>query len=1762
MRSLVGVFAQVVALTSLVAGQRGTPIPPRSPPTNQVGTRSCVLPEPSCPYETDLLDDMQKLEANVNQIVWSPFANYNPDTQTRKRVTPAGLYTFRFEASNKCVRKEATATVDIRCPPKPTAVVELMNAKDGSYSVLYGQKATFNASKSTAFDPKNKLYYEWWVVSVPTDSSIKVTNSPIPDANSAVYSTPTLDVGGSYQYKVIVSDGCSTSEFPVCFVVECNCAPTANAGASSTVWTNTPTVFNSGSTSTGGNQIQGKSYILDGSLSFDFDSNDVLSYEWNFVSWRSLDPALSWTRSTNTLPTQLTYGYLTNCKDSGGGGVDRVQGCTFTRVGRLGQNDREDSGQRTSLEKNSTTPKSSAIGYPKRVPLYNASSEVGKVVGDEVYRGDGTWYQANITKVSYVNTLTQRIEYNSTSCVTSSEKNFDYCTIQIRQKPAAHKNDPGVLMAKYNPRAELTLGPSFKACRGLWKFELTVKDICGTVTQSKDEITVTVRCNEPPVAIACCNNTQVWQGSNFEQVRLDGRSSHDGDQANQDKRPGFRGSAVETLTYKWTFESQPAGHCPRAHAACEEQYCTNPNYFTNRANGQMMFGGFNTDCSPTIYPIVYDINSPLGNIPGCNNPRNNPGGGNVCDYKAVDPTQNHVGNSAFFRPSIRGNYIVKLEVDDGCNTATDTVIITAVCPTLVASISLSANSGIKNGLQQATVDVTGTVDAYAGNAALLTYQWSAVDKATNKAAGTWTNAANPKTTVGFDSAGTFVLTFGVSDKCQTATVTKEYVVRCNSAPSLPGLTVTNPTLSAGQVLFSGNSFPNVIVEARSTDTDPLTYSFTVVNSDNKAIQINNPAGDSVQFMPENLVRRDQFDFNVNTALGSYSVNPALYTISATATDGCTTSSRGSTTVRVACQGSLAVILSAGQTVNYDHGARSFPLVKVDGSASTFAGGTQKDYRWEIAYTSNAPNSTPRRVAQSAGSGWTQSTLSFRPTEVGAYRVALTITDGCSFASRATLIQASCSIAATSRARALISGAPIASNTVVSWNSFLTSQTAGFPTITLDGTASTGAANDQLFYEWSYASGTPSQGLSSTTQGLVSYTLPGEGTHTISLAVRNGVCPQDTTTVTITSRCMTLNAMLRNFPGVSTGKTAQINVDFDGTKFQRAVLDGLATTYTDSNTGATGNFERLSYKWNIIKSPLNSFYEAYILKNTIRTPPATTNQDPVQIDRNETNIAEGVVRTCTKNIMTSLVSTSTTYVETEVILANKHYNKPHTCFIPDRPGTYEVRLTVTDGCTSSEATATVVARCNEAPRVSNAGFTNTVYQLNTSTVTRVFLPATVTPGRNAQAASLTYQWSVISAPGESKHKPGVPCTLTNDKSSTASVVVDVSGSYAFMLSVSDGCNAAVNTTFSFSATCSEDITLQQVTVTGADGTVTTGVNWTSPSTPLSFTLKSGASSFCGNPTFRWTLTSRTCNVPYTAPRPPPPASAQCELPYKCSWEVTDKPCELKTTNPKYIQHTLLYRDEIETDEYFKKDPQKCRAKFLCNHAGTYTLQLTVQDTCGISRDNMQVVCKCGENIQAQLLSVPGRSMFACDAQSKRYMYNQVMMNATARLGRPGPNNAVHACPVKAAPSICTDAVKKQCCAPRKCCGDAHMYQCPQCAQCPQCPQCHQERAIPCRAVSPGRGQAVRCEMPDGTVVDYATGYVGAGSRQTRRRSSLSHAFTATTQSEDSSRSWLMFSIAPMGALIVLSVVGNLWMMSSLSTKSQRATARSGSAMDVF
>jgi hypothetical protein len=77
-----------------------------------------------------------------------------------------------------------------------------------------------------------------------------------------------------------------------------------------------------------------------------------------------------------------------------------------------------------SANRNETTPRSNAIGYPRTVPTYNAtknsvgtpSPTLAQQSLDLMYKGYGTWYQAAILKQSYVNTITRQYTYNESAC--------------------------------------------------------------------------------------------------------------------------------------------------------------------------------------------------------------------------------------------------------------------------------------------------------------------------------------------------------------------------------------------------------------------------------------------------------------------------------------------------------------------------------------------------------------------------------------------------------------------------------------------------------------------------------------------------------------------------------------------------------------------------------------------------------------------------------------------------------------------------------------------------------------------------------------------------------------------------------------------------------------------------------------------------------------------------------------------------------------------------------------------------------------------------------------------------------------------------------------------------------------------------------------------------------------------------------------------------------------------------------------------------
>lgn len=111
------------------------------------------------------------------------------------------------------------------------------------------------------------------------------------------------------------------------------------------------------------------------------------------------------------------------------------------------------------------------------------------------------------------------------------------------------------------------------------------------------------------------------------------------------------------------------------------------------------------------------------------------------------------------------------------------------------------------------------------------------------------------------------------------------------------------------------------------------------------------------------------------------------------------------------------------------------------------------------------------------------------------------------------------------------------------------------------------------------------------------------------------------------------------------------------------------------------------------------------------------------------------------------------------------------FVADRPGTYTIRLAVSDGRARSAAdTVTIVARNN--PPVANAGTDQTHFIGDTITLDG-------SGSRDLDGDTMTFRWTLHSAP------PGSRARLTDATSATPTFLADRAGSYAVALVVNDG-----------------------------------------------------------------------------------------------------------------------------------------------------------------------------------------------------------------------------------------------------------------------------------------------------------------------------------------------------------------------------------------
>jgi hypothetical protein len=1607
--------------------------------------------------------DFKKVDFTENQDV----IEYAP--------TLPGAYTFHYEVFDLCDSRKQPVTVNARCPPKPTAKIK--TNLDARLIVTQGGKAELDASDSQANFPDGKIVsYQFFVMAAPADSPLKNSECDATGktpckavSTDGQYSTEGLQISGEYKIKLVVTDGCSMDETIVCFRVECGCGPTANAGATSTVWTNTPNGFNNGATSSGNNDaaINSPSYMLDGSLSYDFDTKSGLTYEWDFIEWQQVAAGgqnTIWTPSTDTTSggrggTRLK----TNCATSKAG-TSFTKECSFDSIPSA-VGDQVNEGALTSKDNSpAATAAVSPAGFPKKCPAY--------VDNEYDFSVPTTQMKADITRS--VQTVQNKTCFNQrkTTVKATAATATSLCKIRIQQTA------DGVADARNNARARLTVS-SLKGCRGLWTYRLTVKDGCGSATMSTDEIKVTVRCNEPPVAIACCNNTQMWdtQIQAFQEVRIDGRSSNDPDN-------GINGA----LTYTWSFVNSPTGFCPYVHKPCVESYCTNPNGFTDvqptagTPNFNMNFrGSSGVTCGPTVFPNVKDRTQTVD--PVCQPPSTNPlpAGAKQCQYRNIRPTGYHVGNSAYFFPGTKGEYLVQLTVSDGCSESTDRIHIFAECPLLSVSAQVLGSNGqapsfnlVKPGSGPISVDLQGSFQ-YAADAGLLDYSWSSTRQGrANQAAGTATFSAGnaAKTTVSFNAAGSYVITFQVTDSCQTmSAVLPAITVSCNPAPSLVQIART----SAGGrgdvrvVEYSGTGFPPVLLSVSAQDQDALTYSFSLTQAASN-VASNQRSPTEFEFTP--------------VANNSGTVS---YTVTATASDGCSTSPPASYTIQAQCKTGLASrpVITGRTTsvIDYEPSAPNpnfFPQISFE-SQSTWPtytdAGAQKIFSWSVE------RSTSTRQSQGTGSAVTfqgqgTATISLRPETSGQYTVSLTVLDGCSSSTQTTPFTAQC-------ATASIAIVTSKSGTSVNWNSFKTTASGAFNAVTLDGQTSTGYAGQELRYNWGVAAANSVKvALTSTSGSTTSFTPTTGGNYGFTLTVRNGPCPESApASFQVSANCNELSATLRQGSGGNSAAVVMSSI-WDGTKFGTIELDGTALVYRETASRAasaqSGNLRSLRYTWTVEQSPACSCYMQDKGSTDVASTEVTSDKITTKIPSANASVVIEDTNYCTEKTTTTTI--------TKTVLANHHYTLPHTCFKPDCPGTYRIKLNVADGCTESNAEATITAACAAAPSVTieSPG----VQTLEGNKFKRVDLRANVI---FPSTETLTYQWTLDTVPEGSALKSGGYLSITNAQMPTASIVPDRAGSYQFSFKVMDGCNEPQSATMTMTVQCNSNLQIQSAQPSPA----TLNVDWVNTLVNFNnqkFELRGAVDKTnCNVMKSRWSLVTRGCSEPYPpgATKPPVPVTSGCpRCASQCNWTVAETPCTDVAVNPGYLNPEL-------------KEKKDCGATFKPRFPGTYTLQFTVSDCCGRSMSTMRVVAKCATGIRANVDAKEIDMALQCSEWQARTLRGTI-----ETLREAGPPTSTQACPVKAAPR-CTDAVKTKCCpkTTSKCCN----YQCPQCSQCPQCPQCPGYTAATA-------GAAEEYKLPYNTA--FAQG-----------ASSSENPFALKA-------SLLTGIVAPLGALVMFSLIGNV------------------------
>ncbi len=610
----------------------------------------------------------------------------------------------------------------------------------------------------------------------------------------------------------------------------------------------------------------------------------------------------------------------------------------------------------------------------------------------------------------------------------------------------------------------------------------------------------------------------------------------------------------------------------------------------------------------------------------------------------------------------------------------------------------------------------------------LTYYWTVVSQPQGSSA-TLDDARVVAPSFTADRVGTYTFQLVVNDG--------EYDSEPDTVSIVSALEVVNaaPTANAGvdQQALVGNVVTLDGSGSSDPNGDPLTYQWSVIS----------PAGVDNSIFSDRTSVSPTFDATL----------AATYVVQLVVNDGQLSSAPDTASI-VVNYPNRAPVAEAGNNQQLAIGS----AVILNGSGSSDPDGDALTYQWSL-------------VSSPAGSGAALSNAStlnpgITVDEYGSYVIQLIVNDGVLSSAPDTVTLE------------VVNGRPVA-------NAGTDIAAQLNDTVALDGSASYDPESSPLTYAWVFTSVPDGSAatLSNATSVSPAFVADVEGSYVAQLIVNDGLLDSDPDSVSIE-----ISYDANTAPVADAGDDQKVSIGgtfmLDGSRSSDVDGDALTYQWTVISPSGVSLNNPTSVRPTIDVSQFGS-YEIQLIVNDgqVDSQPDTVNLEfdnvkPIANAGPDQSVAVGGTVLLDGSGSTDVNGDPLTYSwqivdrpdSSSAALTNSQSVNPS--FVADQQGTYIIQLVVNDGLIDSDPDLVVITSPNTKP-VADAGN-----------------DAAVSLGSNAQldgsgssdadGDTLTYQWSLLSAPG------GSLASLTNSTTVNPTLQgIDIYGDYVVQLVVNDG-----------------------------------------------------------------------------------------------------------------------------------------------------------------------------------------------------------------------------------------------------------------------------------------------------------------------------------------------------------------------------------------